>query len=225
MQQNRGGRLWRGKGFADDSEKKLWDRMRKSYEFLSRVRSVPIIGKPIFGILDRLQNIPPFYPIKDMSNPSPQAKLIKKYIEKGLSKGALEIVKQKPLPLISSHPIPALAADYHGFSRNYCIIADAEIARAWVAMDPRKSHIHYLAPCGRAVMRLRTYGVPDERIFLTGFPFPLKLLGDKNLSLLKYDAAQRLHYLDPNNRFWPLHHVNVKYFLGKKTAILRKTVF
>ncbi|MCD6122165.1 MAG: hypothetical protein J7K04_10040 [Spirochaetales bacterium] len=207
-----------GKGFADDSEKKLWDRMRKSYEFLSRVRSVPIIGKPIFGILDRLQNIPPFYPIKDMSNPSPQVKLIKKYIEKGLSKGALEIVKQKPLPLISSHPIPALAADYHGFSRNYCIIADAEIARAWVAMDPRKSHIHYLAPCGRAVMRLRTYGVPDERIFLTGFPFPLKLLGDKNLSLLKYDAAQRLHYLDPNNRFWPLHHVNVEYFLGKRNC-------
>ena len=28
-------------------EKKLWDKTRHAYEFLSRVRSIPIIGKPL----------------------------------------------------------------------------------------------------------------------------------------------------------------------------------
>ncbi len=211
-----------GEGFADESEKKLWDRIRNSYEFLSRIRSFPVIGKPLFNILDRIQNIPPFYPIKDMSSPSMQVKLVQKYIEKGMARGVLKIVKQKPLPIISSHPIPALAADYQGLTRNYCIIADAQISRAWVAVNPESSHIHYCAPCGRAVMRLRSYGVPDGRIFLTGFPFPLKLLGDKNLSVLKSDTAQRLHYLDPNNRFWPLHHINVEHFLGRRNCRFKK---
>ena len=167
--------------YADAAEKKLWDRLRKSYEFLSRVRAVPFVGRPLFNILDRLQNIPPFYPIKDMSCPSYQVKLVKSYIGRGLTKGVLDVIRQKPLPIITSHPFPALAADYDGLRGIYCIIADAEISRAWVALNPGSSRIHYYAPCGRAVMRLRSYGVPDERIFLTGFPFPLKILGDKNL--------------------------------------------
>ncbi len=52
-----------GSGYADEAERKLWTRLRNSYETLSRIRSVPIIGKPLFGLLDRLQNIPSFYPI------------------------------------------------------------------------------------------------------------------------------------------------------------------
>ncbi len=208
--------------YADEAERRLWDRLRQSYEFLSRIRAVPLIGKPLFGILDRIQNIPSFYPIRDLSYPSPQVKLVKRYIDKGLARGVLETIKKKPLPIVSSHPVPALAADYAGYSRNYCIVADAEIARAWVAMDPRASRIHYCAPCGRAVKRLKTYGVPDERIFLTGFPLPLEVLGDKNLSTLKKDFAQRLYYLDPENRFWPLHHVNVQYFLGKGNCRFKK---
>jgi hypothetical protein len=63
-------------------------------------------------------------------------------------------------------------------------------------------------------MRLKTYGVPDERIFLTGFPFPVEILGDSELSVLKKDVAQRLFLLDPNDRFWPLHGRTVRYFLG-----------
>ena len=203
-----------GAGFADEAERKLWTRLRNSYETLSRVRSVPLIGPPLFGLLDRLQNIPSFYPIKDMSSPSYQVQLVRRYIEKGLGRGTVELVRQKALPTISSHPVPALALDYAGFRRNYCIVTDAEISRAWVATDPRQSRIHYMAPCGRAVRRLNLYGIPDERIFLTGFPFPLEVLGDGELSILRRDVAQRLFHLDPTERFWPLHGRTVRYFLG-----------
>jgi hypothetical protein len=207
---------------SDPAEKKLWDRMRSMYEFLSRVRKTPIVGKPLFGMLDALQSIPSFYPMRDMSSASYQVKLLGRFIDRGLCQGMLEQIKSKPLPLITSYMAPAIAADKAGYSRIYCIICDAEISRAWVAENPRRSRIHYLAPCGRAVMRLKSYGVPDERIFLTGFPFSLSILGNTNLDVLRADAAQRLFYLDPNDRFWPLHGRNVIHFLGKGNCRFKK---
>lgn len=207
---------------TDQSERALWLRMQRTYEFLSRVRSVPVIGPPLFGILDALQNIPPLYPFRDMSAPSYQVKLLSSLIRKGLCKGMIEKVKEKPLPILATHPAPALAADMAGFPRVYCIVCDAEVSRAWVAENPRESRIHYMVPCGRALRRLKLYGVPDERIFLTGFPLPLEVLGDENLSTLREDMGQRLHYLDPNNRFWPLHEMNVRHFLGRSNLKWRK---
>jgi hypothetical protein len=211
-----------GSAASDPEEKKLWDRMRNTYEFLSRVRKAPIVGKALFGMLDALQSIPSFYPIRDMSAPSYQVKLLGRFIDRGLCKGMIDKINTKPLPLITSYLAPAIAADKAGYSRIYCIICDAEISRAWVAENPRKSRIHYLAPCGRAVMRLKSYGVPDERVFLTGFPFPLDSLGNANVDILRADMAQRLFYLDPNDRFWPLHERNVVHFLGKGNCRFKK---
>ncbi len=199
-------------------EQKLWTRMRKSYEFISRTKNWPIIGRLLFGILDKLQYIPAFYPFRDMSQPSFQVKWIKSLIQKGMCAGMMEKIRETPLPLISTYYAPSLAADMAGYSRVYSILCDAEINRAWVAEDPRKSKIVYLVPCGRTVKRLHEYGVPDERIWLTGFPFPVELLGDRSLNVLKRDVAQRLFYLDPKNRFWPLHGRNVSYFLGAKNC-------
>jgi hypothetical protein len=203
-------------------EHKLWVRMRKNYEFLSRTKNWPVVGNMLFSLLDRIQNIPPFYPIRDMSSPSFQVMWLKSYIEKGMCMGMMERIRQTPLPLITTYFAPAIAADMAGYSRVYCILCDAEINRAWVAENPRRSKIVYLAPCGRTVRRLHQYGVPDERIWLTGFPFPIELLGDHNLNVLKWDAAQRLFYLDPMNRFWPLHGRNVTHFLGPQNCRFAK---
>jgi hypothetical protein len=176
----------------------------------------------MFNILDRLQNIPPFYPIRDMSSPSYQVKLLESVIRRGLCRGILDVLRQKPLPVVSSHPATAIAIDAAGVLRNYCIVCDAEISRAWVAADPKTSRIHYFAPCGNAVSRLKSYGVPEERIFLTGFPLPTELLGDENLSVLKYDVGQRLHHLDPTKRFWPLHGKSAEHFLGRRNCRFRE---
>lgn len=217
-------------GRADNTspvEQKLWERLRKSYEFLSRTKSWPLIGNTVFGLLDRLQNIPPFYPIRDMSNPSFQVRWLKNLINSGMCAGMMEKVRAKPLPLISTFYAPAIAADMAGYGRVYCVICDAEVNRAWVAENPRTSKIVYLAPCGRAVRRLNEYGIPNERIWLTGFPIPVELLGDKNLSALKWDFGQRLRILDPTGeRFWPMHGLNVQHFLGTaNTRFAKKRVF
>jgi hypothetical protein len=203
------------------AEQKLWKRLLNAYEFFSRAKGIPVIGPPVFSMLDSLMRIPSFYPMRNLSNTTFQVNLLESLIEKGLCKGMLEKTAAKNLPLVTSFYASAIAADKKGFNKVFCIICDADINRAWVAKDPWESKIEYFAPCGKASQRLKAYGVPDERIHLTGFPLPVELLGNENLSVLKKDLAQRLFYLDPKGKFWVRHGRNVEYFLGKENCVFR----
>ena len=201
------------------SEKKLWKRLLNAYEFFSRAKGLPIIGPPFFSMLDSLMRIPSFYPMRNLSNTTFQVNLLESLIEKGLCKGMLEKTSTQNLPLITSFYASAVAADKKGFNKIYCIICDADINRVWVSKDPWESRIEYFVPCGKAAQRLKAYGVLDERIHLTGFPLPIELLGDENLSVLKKNLAQRLNYLDPKKKFWERHGRNVEHFLGKENCV------
>lgn len=203
------------------AEQKLWKRLLNAYEFLSRAKGVPVIGPPLFSMLDALMHIPSFYPLRNLSSTTFQVNLLESTIEKGLCKGMLEKISTKNLPLVTSFYASAIAADKKGFNKIYCILCDADINRVWVAKQPWESRIEYFAPCGNAAQRLKAYGVPDERIHLTGFPLPVELLGDENLSTLKKDLAQRLFYLDPKGKFWARHGRNVEYFLGKENCVFK----
>jgi hypothetical protein len=190
------------------------------YETFSRSRAIPLVGKPIFAMFDTLMHIPEFYPIRNLSRSTYQVDLLETNIKNGLCNGMMKKISTKQLPLITSFYAPAIAADMHGHEPVFCIICDADINRVWVAKHPWESRINYFAPCGKAALRLKSYGVPEERIFLTGFPLPLDLVG-KNLATVKSDVGQRLFYLDPNNRFWTNHRQSVEHFLGKKNTTFR----
>jgi len=200
------------------TERKLWERMIYVYEFLSRAKGIPFIGNPVFNILDSFLRIPSFYPMRNLSNRTFQVNLLESSIKKGLCSGVLKKIHSKHLPLVTSFFAPAIAADMDGYDGIFCIICDADLNRVWVAKEPWESRIIYFAPCGKAAQRLLAYGVPSERIFTTGFPIADELLGGKGLTVLKSDLAQRLFYLDPNNRFRPLHDKNVEYFLGEENC-------
>ena len=203
--------------YARPRELLFWNRLQRGYETLSRAKAFPVIGLPLFGLLDSLQHIPPFYPQVNMSHPNLQVRMLKQAIKKGLCSGMLETIRKKDLPLLTSYMTPAIAADSAGHERVYCILCDAEVHRAWVAENPAKSRIQYFAPCERTVRRLRSYGVPDERIFLTGFPFPAELLGGPDLKLLKGDIFRRLQGLDPTGVFRAIHRRSMEDILGQGT--------
>jgi hypothetical protein len=97
-----GGIMTIGGAATDDAEEqKLWNRMRNGYEFLSRVKSIPLVGGPLFGLLDTIQSIPSFYPIRDLSRPNYQVNLLNYYIDKGLCRGMLKRIQaKKDLPLL-----------------------------------------------------------------------------------------------------------------------------
>ena len=209
--------------YTSAQEKKLWKRMLNSYEYLSRAKNIPLIGKYLFRMMDKLLYIPSFYPKRNLSQKTFQVSILNHYISKGICSGVLTKIKENTqIPLITSFYAPAIAADIAGFPEIYCIICDADLNRVWVASDPAKSRIKYLAPCYRSAQRLKSYGVPKQRIFITGFPFSFDLVGSESLDILRKDLAQRLFYLDPNYRFWNIHRVEIEYYLGKDLCTFKK---
>ena len=207
---------------ASKSEQKLWKRVLGAYEFMSRAKGIPVIGNPIFNLLDAMLRIPSSYPIRDLSNSTFQVDLLQSSINKGLCADMLDIINTKELPVVTSFYASAIAADMKGHNNVYCIICDADINRAWVAKEPWESRIIYFAPCGKAAQRLKAYGVPDERITVTGFPLPLELTGNQDLSILKNNLRVRLKKLDPHSKFWQRHEMNAKHYLGDKDFLEEK---
>ena len=203
---------------TSQSEKKLWAQVLGAYEFISRAKGFPLIGDPLFNLLDAFMHIPSFYPIRDLSNSTFQVNLLRSRILKGLCSAMLEKVKSKDIPVITSFYAPAIAADMEGLQTVYCIICDADINRVWVAKEPWESRIVYFAPCGKAAQRLRAYGVPENRIYITGFPLPLELTGGNDLAILKRNLGRRLLRLDPEHVFRDRHGKNMTHFLGEENC-------
>jgi hypothetical protein len=205
-------------GVADAKELKTWRNLLRSYEFISRTRNVPIFGQLLFQLLDSLQYIAPYYPKKDRSASTYQVRLLATSVRAGVGRGMVARIRTKQLPLVTAHPYTEIAADIAGYTPTYCMVTDSEISRAWVASDPKKSQIHYLAPSMRAWMRLTNYGVPAERVFLTGFPLPHENVGGPDLHVLKADVARRLAVLDPEKRFASRFGGHVKQLTGVDLA-------
>lgn len=199
---------------ASPAERKLWRRYLRLYERFSRAKDVPLVGKRLFGLLDRMLHIPSLYPIRNLSHATFQTDMLDSQIRKGLGRGVMSILERQRLPLLTSFYVPAIAADLSGYEPIYCIICDADLNRVWVAREPWDSHINYFAPCGKAALRLQSYGVPQERIYLTGFPLDEDLLGGRDLPTLKHDLAIRLKVLDPTRRFMMSHGRSAEHFLG-----------
>jgi hypothetical protein len=188
--------------FADDEEQALWARTRRSYERLSRLAALPLwVGRPFAALLDTITHIPELHPTRDLSAPTFSTGLLERLVERGLGRGVLAALEREQAPLFTTFFATALAADGKSAAEVDCLVTDTDLARAWVPRDPRRSRIRYFAPSERAVRRLRAYGVPPERILLTGFPLPDELLGGADLEVARRHLGRRLARLDPRRRF------------------------
>lgn len=185
------------------ADKKLWSEGQQFYETVSRLKMVPFIGNYIFEAYDKFQEIPAFYPRRDLSRPNLQVRQINHLISKrGWGRDLIDRLRKNPLPLVTTFFVPAYMAEVFGYpGKIYCVICDADISRTWVSVNPKSSPIIYLASNGRTVERLKLYGVPAENIKLTGFPLPPELVGGPHSAALKTDLARRLLALDPNGIF------------------------
>ncbi len=185
-----------------EHDKKLWLESRELYEAISRMKPIPVVGNFLFEALDQWQEIPRFYPRRDLSKPNFQLKQIYSSIRKGLGKHLIEQFSKDPKPLVTTFFIPAFAADYFDYPGDiWCVTTDADISRTWAPLDPQRSRIKYFASNGRVVERLKLYGVREENIFLTGFPLPKELIGGERAIALKENLRARLCNLDPQGIF------------------------
>jgi hypothetical protein len=193
-------------------EYRIWRRLRKIYYFSSNVGRLPLLGKPLLNLLLAVQRIQPYYPRRDLSGPNAAVRYLDRLIaRKGLCSGLLERLDGTPLPRIHSFYATAMsAARRPGAAEDYLLICDSDFNRVWVPRAPRSGRLKYLAPCTQVRNRLLAYGVPAERIFLTGFPLPKENIGRReDLELLREDLFRRLLRLDPKRKFFSYHQSSV----------------
>lgn len=188
----------------------IWENSRKFYESISRLKPTPILGDILFEAMDKLQEIPKFYPRRDLSRQTLQLRQMYYLMRKhDYGKDLIDRMRESRLPIVTTFFLPAFFAeefDYPG--EIYCVICDADISRTWAGLEPRKSRIKFFAPNGRVVERLRLYGVRSENIFLTGFPLPKE-------NIEKKDILMRLCNLDPNRYFLERYKKTIEEHLGK----------
>ncbi|MFA6410082.1 MAG: hypothetical protein WCW26_00695 [Candidatus Buchananbacteria bacterium] len=199
-------------------DRNIWRQSRKFYEFMSRFKNVPVVGEPAWEFYDNLQEIPKFYPKRDLSKLSLQVSQIYFMIEKqNWGKHLIDTLAKNPLPFVSTFFIPAFMAETFNYPGEiYCLATDTDINRAWAPKSPASSRIKYFAPSYRVADRLKLYGVLPENIYLTGFPLPLENIGNSKLDILKKDLTQRLVNLDPKRSYWDKDSETIKKQLGIK---------
>jgi len=200
-----------------EKDRALWESTRSFYEFISRFKRTPLIGKIAFSLFDKFQQIPAFYPHRDLSRPTFSLRKIFSLIKKGWGKDLIEGLKSKGdnLPLITTFFTPAFMAEVFGYSGEiYCVVCDADISRAWVSLEPKKTRIKYLAPNSWVVNRLKFYGVKKKNIFLTGYPLPIENIGTEKMEILREDLKNRLVNLDPQKEYFKNYKVLIEGALG-----------
>lgn len=200
--------------FADADEQRLWARVRKGQELLSRPMQLSNWLFDPTRLMDKVTEIPTIYSRLDHSSPSLGAHVLDFLVTRGLGRGLVRHLRATGAPLITTFYAPAIIADRAGCDNVYCVVTDADINRVWAPMNGRHSRIHYFAPSARVVRRLLSYGVAKERVTLTGFPLPRELLGGVELGVLRQNLARRLVRLDPRGTFRQLYRSDIERLLG-----------
>lgn len=186
-----------GDKVVEPGERQRWRRFQFWYEFLSRLSGIPWIGEFLWRAYDRFQRISPIYPFRDLSKPTFGSLFLHRMIRRNFARSLPEYARGKDIPFVTTFFVPALAADHAGLRNVFCIVTDADINRIWVAENPRRSGIIYLAPTEQSRRRLFQYGVPADNLHLTGFPLP-----QENVDAVHGDLAARLGRLDPRRAFY-----------------------
>jgi hypothetical protein len=199
---------------ASAEEQRLWKRARSGYELLSRASAVPVAGPLLSELLQGVTSIAPLYPRRDQSSPTLPTRLLAYFGQSGMGRGLTSRLQRTDGTLLTTFFAPAVLADLAGCERIYCLVTDSDVNRVWVRPDPAKTNVVYLAPTERVRRRLKTYGVPSDRILVTGFPLPHRLVGGTGASALKKNLKRRLAALDPRGRFLRECRDEVSHFLG-----------
>ncbi len=190
-------------------EQRLWDEFKNAYYTMSVMGKIPVIGPILAQLLDKMEHIPPYYPRRNLSTPTPAVLYLEHCIKnRGLSHSLVEFCSDKSAHTVNTFYATAAALDTHkAAEKNYLVICDTDINRVWVPKNAKKSTIHFCAPCDKAYRRLVAYGVDRERITITGFPLPVENIGSaEKHEILTSDTRARIARLDHHNRILPELH-------------------
>ncbi|MFZ2310104.1 MAG: hypothetical protein WAW11_01005 [Patescibacteria group bacterium] len=204
-----------------DWEKKYWINSLKSYEQISRLKKIPLLGDLIFWVMDAFQKIQPFYPYRDLSQPTVQEKFFYRVVRKGLGKDLVEKLSKNNLPFLTTFFVAAYFAEYHNFpGQIYCVICDTDASRAWANLNSKETKVIYLLPSEKVRERFLMYGVKPQNLLVTGFPLPKENIGEHQ-EILKKDLAVRLRRLDPRANYHERYSSLINNYLPEEIIVNR----
>ena len=191
---------------ADPKEARLWAWVRRMHEVLSK--PMPFLGpfdRPARGLMDAITMIPPLHETRDHRAPTWSVRLLDRMVGHGLGLGMVEHVRKLGAPLVTTFYACAIIAERAGIEDILCVVTDADCNRVWAPLDPTRTRIRYAAPTPRVVRRLKSFGVPERNITLTGFPLPPMLTAASEATSAERRLAERIARLDPRGVFRDLH--------------------
>jgi len=183
-----------------EKDQRFWNRNRELYEPLTRFSQLPGVGAPMRALLNTITAIPQPWPAQDLSGATQGTRWMQRAARDGVGQVLAEHLRATQAPLMATFYAAAILAELHGAGRLHCLLTDSDINRVWAPPDPGRSAIRYFAPSERARRRLLTYGVPEGRIRLTGYPLPHELVGGPARTALKQNLAARLSRLRVSGR-------------------------
>lgn len=184
---------------ASAAERIAWDRMRGLYALASRLSQLPVVGPPLRHVLEGVTYIPPLHPLRDLSAPTAGVRALERRMRAGLGAGLVAELKRTGAPLVTTFYSTAIVAERGGIESVFMVLTDTDVNRIWAPLDARRSRIRFLAPTERVRDRLHSYGVPPERIAVTGFPLPHALVGTESIAA-RANFEARLARLVPGPR-------------------------
>jgi hypothetical protein len=205
-------------------EESYWKNSLKSYEQISRLKKIPLLGGLVFAIMDAFQKIDPFYPIRDLSKPTTQEKFFYRVVKKGLGKDLVEKLNKSNLPFLTTFFVAAYFAEAQNYKGDiYCVICDTDASRSWANLDSKDTRVIYLLPSEKVRERFMMYGVPEKNLIVTGFPLPKENIGE-NQEIIKNDLAVRLHLLDSKGVYFEKYSSLIKNYLPEKIVTRPLTI-
>lgn len=164
-------------------EAATWTTIRRGYEALSRRATEDRLAAAALHTITRI-------PADPGPRPADGATwTLAASVALGVGAGIVRVARAEERPVLSTFYVPAIAADAAGVA-TACVVTDTDCARAWAPANPARSTIQWYAPVDEVRARLLDYGVRPERIDVTGFPLPPRLL-----SSAEVDLAARLDRL------------------------------
>ena len=207
-----------------DWESDYWKRSLKSYEQISRLKKIPLLGSLVFAVMDAFQKIDSFYPKRDLSDPTIQERFFYQIVKKGLGKDLVEKLNQTNLPFLTTFFVAAYFAEAQEYKGDiYCVVCDTDASRAWVNIDSAHTRVKYLLPSEKVKERFMMYGVSEKNLIVTGFPLPKENVGE-NKEIIKNDLAVRLNLLDSKGIYFEKYSALIKNYLPEKIATRPLTI-
>ncbi len=158
--------------YATSRDISVWDRLRTTYERLSRRTGLAVVGPAYRRILEVATAIPRLKPAGTQHKPSLSVRYLGALLGDGFGAPLVAHLKATGAPLVSTFYAAAIVAEAAGHANVVSVITDADVNRVWAPADAERGTTVYAVPTARAARRLRAFGVPAARIHRTGFPLP-----------------------------------------------------